>query len=206
MTTVKQTVSALDNALTELTDRIVQAQRRVAELEAQATRTQRRMARGTGDYAPTAEATTPNARPAPQVASEADLEGDLERILRAQPISAADSALLLGVSVARVAAQFRLFRRARKIVNAGTHERPLWSWWLGDDVSTTEIVIKVEQLLRIRPMTLAELVGIVGARRNRVSGALVILRRHGVQIDNSGNNWRAVWSIASPLRKSARAR
>ncbi len=214
MTTVKQNVTALESALAELVERaqrqaeqLARAERRAEHLNDELDKATRRLARGTGDLTDAAEAATewgvsvptlPGSKAAAR--SHEHLVEALEKALRAAPMSTSEAAEFLGVPVAHAAIALRTLRRAQRVVNVGTSEAPVWCWVLGDECTTPELVARVEQLLRRRPMTLHEIEVATGARRNRVSGALVLLRRHGLKVENLGNGWKAIWTIRSKTR------
>lgn len=191
---VREQATVLATQLSEMTDALSRASKRIEHLEEIAARATTRLARGTMHPTVAAE---PPAAPTPPAATHAPGVDPtaLERALRAAPCSAADAASLLGVPVARVAAALRPLRRSGAVANAGTHDDPRWCWVLGDGCSTDDLVARVEQVCRLRPASLRDLVAVTGARRNRVSGALVLLRRHGARLVNAGNGWRALWSI-----------
>lgn len=204
--TVRDKITAVDAALIELAERAARLDARERELEQRLVRAEQRLARGTGDLTSdllTAEWSPVPTRetPAPVLPPAADPATELQRLLRAAPMSVADAALALGIPVAHAAQAMRSLRRGNHVVNVGSTDEPRWSWVLGDECSTTDLTAKVEQLIRLRPMTLAELQAATGARRNRISGAIVLLRRHGVQVVNRGNGWRAVWAIPAQAKR-----
>jgi hypothetical protein len=180
----------------------VQAQKRVADLEAAAVRTERRLARGTGDVQE-AVAAQPVKQPALVVDDEpaTDLATDLEATLRAAPMSASDVAQLLGVPVAHVTIALRSLRKAGRVYNVGTSDQPLWSWIIGESASTTDLMVEVEKLLKLpRAWSLQELVAATGCGHNRISGVRVRLMKAGLPVRNLGNNWRGRWTANPKLR------
>lgn len=189
MTTVRDRVTVLDTALTELTERLQQATQRAERLEQQLADTTRRLARGS--VAP------------PVVVDRGDLAARLERLLRERPQSTAEASQALGVPVAHVANALRALRRERRIYNAGTNTAPLWTWVIGDETETAELMVEVEKLLRLREWPLMELVAATGARHNRISGVIVRLAKAGIPIVNRGNRYRARWTIAKPSDRVA---
>jgi hypothetical protein len=57
---------------------------------------------------------------------------------------------------------------------------PLWLGVIGDDAATPELYALIYRLLQIRPWAFSELMQVTGARRGRVSGAIVELQKgHG---------------------------
>lgn len=210
MTNVKQTVTALDTALSELTDRLIQAQRRVADLEQAAERTSRRLARGTDDLTELAnrtviglddaEDTLPGKRVIPP-APAPDVAARLEAALRKTPLSVTDAADALGVPVAHVAIALRTLKKAGRVFNVGTSDQPLWTWVIGDSASTAELMVEVERLLKMpRAWSLQELSAATGCGHNRISGVRVRLMKAGLPVRNLGNNWRGRWTANPKAR------
>jgi len=66
--------------------------------------------------------------------------------------------------------------------------------YVGDDGSTPDLIATVARVITRQPCTLVALGEITGARRNRLSGAIVKLQEQG-RVVNLGNGSRAVWSI-----------
>lgn len=192
--TVKQTVTALDTAIIELTDRLARqaeqldrATARVAELEQAAERAARRLARGTEPPVAAPRARRPTAPP--------DLGAMLEAALRAKVASPEGVAEALGVPLEHVAIALRTLAKAGRAVNVGTRAAPQWTLRLGDEGPTAELNDAVEALLRLRPMSRQELIDVLGARRTRVAGSVVHLQRSGRKIVHVGDANRGQWFI-----------
>lgn len=92
-------------------------------------------------------------------------------------------------------------RDRKAIYNIGTEDRPCWTWILGDEGSTQELIAKLEDLLSIRPFLTQELVDATGARRNRISGALVKLQMRGLPLENHGDRKIARWYLPKRAAK-----
>lgn len=206
MTTVRDRVTALDTAISELTDRAARAAEHLARLDAQIEKSTARLARGTLDgalelsateetkpAAPRARARRETTAPAPPPSPDAQLE----HALRTKPAGLPELARTLDLPVGRVSAMVARLRKADRITNLGTEERPSWTWRVGDETSTEELYASIETMIRFRPMTHGELVEATGARGNRVSGGLVDLQRKGLPVTNLGTERRARWFCAA---------
>jgi biotin operon repressor len=73
------------------------------------------------------------------------------------------------------------------------HKPGAGKWWIGDETTTDELIAKVHACVEDRPRTLAELEELIGAKRSRISGAIVRLQVNGFPIKNLGSKYRAVW-------------
>lgn len=210
-TTVRDRVTALDSALSEITDRVARAADHLARLDAQIERSTTRLARGTlegasieaSPPAPGAplepEMTVPGHRrakrdtlPTPPPVHVPDA---LESALRAAPASVPELARKLGESPARVNARVARLRKEGHLYNVGTVESPRWFWIVGDDATPAELRAAVHALITDRPMTNAELLAATGARRGRVSGQIVDLQRTGKPVQKLGTERRARWFL-----------
>lgn len=160
-------------------------------------------ARGTSDLtaaATAAVAATPvPAAPAP--ARGDTLAARIETALRARPMTlssvpglglSSDLSVAVGARAVRINPVLQALRDDRKIYNIGSENHPIWTWILGDDDETGALIDYLEHLITIRPFTLRELIEVTGARRNRISGALVKLQVRGLKIENHGSTkvWR----------------
>lgn len=106
-----------------------------------------------------------------------DLTYQVERELRARPSSIDDLCGRLDAEPSRVSAAIRAMRLSGlDVVNIGSEDRP-W-WWVrpGDDCAAGVLVEAVLALISWRPLTMGELQDLTGARRNRISGAIVRLK------------------------------
>lgn len=204
MTTVAPKITVLDETIAELTARLEQALKRAAALETAIAGSEKRIARGTTpppDAAPAAPVERLRRRAPRDTMIETETEEltsperALERALRAKPSTPAELAASLEMPVGHVVIALRTLRRAGKIVNVGTADVPVWSWPIGDDTPTVDLMAAVEALIRTRPLGLHELAAATGARANRISGVLVKLRRAGLQVENRGTGRRALWSV-----------
>lgn len=207
MRTVKQTVTALDNAVAELTERATRAtaglEAKLARLTAEVERTERRLARGTADLSEASAAaefatmpTIVTKRPAlPNHTVE------LEAVLRTMPLSVVDAADALGIPVAHAAIAMRALKAVGKVYNVGTNDQPQWTWIIGGEASTTDLMVEVEKLLKLpRAWTLQELVAATGCGHNRISGVRMRLMKAGLRVRNVGNNWRGQWTANPAVR------
>lgn len=70
-------------------------------------------------------------------------------------------------------------------------------WWIGDQTSTETLINKVQEVISNRPRTLQELHEMTGASRSRISGAIVRLQVNGLQVQNLGTKYRALWWLPS---------
>ncbi len=203
-TRVRDTVSTLETALVELTDRVQRLTERAERTERTLERTER-LARGTLEVpvngaSPPVHVGEDLPKPPPVV----DITPALEGVLRQRPCSAFEAALALGVKPNAVTAALRALAKAGRISNVGLDTEPRWSWVIGDDTPTPELRAHLMSVLETgavlgRAFTLRELVEVTGARRNRITGALSYLGRTlKAPIVNRGNGYRARWTLARP--------
>lgn len=68
-------------------------------------------------------------------------------------------------------------------------------FFVGDETTTEVLKDAVARAIKTRGMTLQEISDETGARRNRVSGAIVKLQHDGVKVINEGNGYRAIWRV-----------
>lgn len=116
----------------------------------------RTLARGTRDVTPAAGAAVAGAPPAgvPAVAP-LSLAERITAELRRRPLSIEQLAQHVQASTGRVSTALRPLRKA--LWNAGTETDPRWFLPPGDDASPEAFAAAVTALVRIRPMTTAEL-------------------------------------------------
>lgn len=159
--------------------------REIASLQARLTA----LAAGVGIALPPSSV-APNALPAGSV--EVDMiPARLEEILRARCATLDELAAETGLSTDVLLPRLKAEPRA---LNVGSVLRPVYSWLLGDEGSTDELIAKVEDLITLRPMASDEIGEITGARRNRIRGALNRIQlRHRLQ--NLGDRNAAIWFL-----------
>lgn len=184
MTTVRERVTVLDAAITELSDRLAKLAAQEAALEAQVATTRKRLARGTE---PVTEA--------PSTAPPASLEDAILAALAREPASPTDLAKALPSTLPKVTAALAKLYRAKAIFNLGSDVEPRWTPVVGDDAPTQVLYAAMERMLAIRPMTFLELSAATGARRGRLSGVIVQMQRNGSPITNLGTERRARWFL-----------
>lgn len=177
----------LERTLAAIRDQVREvgaAEGRIAELAEQAVR----IARGTQNVSEAAAFAV----------LSVDLTGRIEAALKvAGPANALTLARDLRAPSAHVATSLRALRRKGAITNIGTNTDPLWCWRVGDETETSDVMRAVDGILRVKAMSLQELIAATGVRRNRLSGVLVRLQRDGVPMKNLGDGRRAVWWIDS---------
>ncbi len=155
-----------------------------------------KLARGTGDVHVAAAAATRAARVTP---AEAPLAERLEAILRGPfaPLELRAIATAAGEPAAKILDQLKRWRKmpcptrsrddaadAKQVYNMGSEDAPSWIWVIGDEAPAEELREMVKRLLRLKPMTFAELTLATGARRGRLSGQLVQLQRDGEKLED----------------------
>ena len=118
----------------------------------------------------------------------------MANIIRARggkvPAATVNQALTeLNRKIEELAASIRLARGTRENV------APVKPFFVGDATDTEVLWDAVDRAIRSRGMTLQEISDETGARRNRISGVLVKMQKHGTKIINEGNSFRAVWRI-----------
>lgn len=104
-------------------------------------------------------------------------------LITTEPRSAEDLAKLTGVPIRDIYRMLIVLHRRDQVRRVGAPDAPLWARAL----STSELVDEIERLIRIEPRTHSELEYLTGARRTRVSGALMQLAssRGAVQIGDT---------------------
>lgn len=122
----------------------------------------RTLARGTRDVTPAAGAAVAGAPPAvavpavsPPTVPPASFAERITAELRRRPLSIEQLAQHVQASTGRVSTALRPLRKA--LWNAGTETDPRWFLPPGDDASPEAFAAAVTALVRIRPMTTAEL-------------------------------------------------
>lgn len=198
----KTSANALQKTLTTIVERSrkIEENATAAAREARAERLEAeralKLARGTGDVRIAAEAATRAARVTP---AAAPLSERLEAILRGPfaPLELRALASAAGEPAVRVLEQLKRWRKmscptrstddaadAKQVYNMGTEDNPSWIWVIGDATPAEELRDMVKRLLRLKPMTFAELTLATGARRGRLSGQLVQLQRDGEKLED----------------------
>lgn len=180
-----------------------------AETEQRAAREQLeravQLARGTGDVQRAARAATESgvgvAKVEPKVEPET-LEQAITRVLLGEsaPMTFAPLCRAVNASPGRVSATMREMRKSKRVYNLGSEDHPRWIAIIGDKTSAAELNAWVKRLLTLTPMTFAQLLAATGARRGRVSGALVQLQRDPEtrkRLQNLGNDRTFVWFLPS---------
>ena len=172
--------------LTEMKKTIAVMQSEIAKLEndiAPAKPERATLARGTEEMAPVVD-----------VKVEHTLEERIVAALRVRPLYFDELVIAVDEPAGRVARALNKMRKAERLFNLGSDDRPRWHFVIGDDASTAELRETLERLLTERPMTLNELIAATGCRANRISGALVQFDRDmGKPVLNLGNGKRALW-------------
>lgn len=193
--TPKTTVAQLQKTLVSIVERSrkLEAEARAERLEAERAL---KLARGTGDVRVAAEAAARAARVTPATAPLAER---LEAILRGPfaPLELRAIASAAAEPAARVLEQLKRWRKmpcptrstddapdAKQVYNMGTEDNPSWIWVIGDEAPADELRDMVKRLIRLKPMTFAELTLATGARRGRLSGQLVQLQRDGEKLED----------------------
>lgn len=161
------------------------------------------LARGTGDVTEQARAATngqskplpvPTAKPEPRTTAE-----HIEHTLRTHGIlSESALARTLGLSGRKLADEMSKLARAHKVYNIGSANHPRWCWVVGDKSTPAELNAQVYRLTSASPLTFQQLEAATGARRGRVSGAIVAMQRNpkiAKRIENLGNGRVFVWFV-----------
>lgn len=150
-----------------------------------------KMAKGTQDIVPPAEA------------KPKDLAAKITHALRGQILTTDELARSVGEPANKVQAKIKEIRKA--LADVGHPEQARWTLRLGDETSAKELRDVVVVLIKDQPMTTAELVKATGARMSRVNGVLVDIQRAGKEkIFNLGSDYRARWFILPEGAKDAR--
>lgn len=175
-------------------DRLTRAQAAAAE-RIEKIRAELNLARGTDDVTDAARAA---------VAATPPLAERVERALRSGIWSLADLCHEVKAPPGPVGKALKRAREARQVFNVGSEDRPRWTWIPGDAVETQELYAHIERLITDRPFWFAELLDATGARRGRVSGAIVSFQHAGRKVMNLGTEARARWFM--PLRANGHAK
>lgn len=199
MTTIAPKMTLLESTIAELTARLEQALDRASRLEKTIDATEKRVARGTVPPPPASKAP---AAPTDSLKlrmrrGEAPSADGVREALYLQPCDTATLAGRLDLPVSPTLNMLRVLQREGKVVNVGSVSRPLWTWVIGDDTPTADLSTTIEQLIKIRPMSLREIMAATGARMGRVSGVLVRFQRTGRPIENRGNARHGLWFLAA---------
>jgi hypothetical protein len=188
--------------LTLASERAAKAEADAREMREQLEQAVKRLARGTSDIAAQAAKAVEAAKPQ-------TLE---QRIMNAllsvdAPMTFPVLCKATGSTPGRVSSSMSELRKARRVYNMGTEDHPRWIGVIGDSTSTPELNAWVKRLVSLAPMTFAQLIAATGARRGRVSGAIVQLQRDPQTrklLQNLGDNRTYVWFLpTSPAVKTA---
>lgn len=179
----------------ELLEQIAAEQAQIAERLA----TVRAMiARGTGDVTQAAAAARAAAALTPPVVAP-PLAERLESALRSGIWSLDELAQRVRAPANTIAAHLKRWRVARQIYNVGSEDQPRWIWIVGDppDGQPAALYSMIEQLIAFRPFEFAELAAATGARRGKISGAIVDLQKRFGRgaVLNLGTQARARWFL-----------
>jgi hypothetical protein len=207
------TLTATAKRAASLDDSAQLAARRAAEIAAEAHQERLelervlKLARGTGDLHEKAAAAVALARGTDKskpLARPQTLVQQIEQALRGEgaPMSIAALAKDIDVTIDRVTACMRELKKAGRIYNMGTEDHPCWIWIIGDATPTRELNDHVARLITYQPMTFAQLLAATGARRGRVSGALVEVQKTRKDWKNLGDERTYRWFL--PPVKTAR--
>ena len=79
-----------------------------------------------------------------------------------------------------------------------------WLWVIGDKTTTRELNDHVARLITYTPMTFAQLLAATGARRGRVSGALVEVQKTRSDWKNLGDERTYRWFLP-PIKRARRS-
>lgn len=154
------------------------------------------LARGTGDVTQAAAAARAAVALTPPALAPS-LTERVEGALRTGVWSLDDLCREVRAPAGPVSAILKRARAARHVYNVGSEDRPRWTWILGDEVPTQTLYAKVERLVSEVPLEFEQLLKATGARRGRVSGAIVDLqKRYGRdKVLNLGTPARARWFL-----------
>lgn len=175
--------------------------KRSAELEVEARKEREdleralKLARGTGDVREQAAAAVAMVKGNGK--GKVTLQTQIEQALRGEhaPMSMTALAKEIGVGVGKVAACMRELKRKGCVYNLGTEDHPCWIWVVGDKTATRELNDHVARLITYTPMTFAQLLAATGARRGRVSGALVEVQKTRSDWKNLGDDRTYRWFL-----------
>lgn len=200
MTSKRTQTTTLEATLTEAIARTVQMESSAAKIEADA-RVEReqleralKLARGTGDVQTEAAAAVAT------IAAPKSLAEKIEAVLRGPdaPLTFGALCKAVGSTAGRCSTCMRELRKANKVYNLGTEDHPRWIWIVGDETSTPDLNAHVARLVTLLPMTFSQLMAATGARRGRVSGAIVQLQRNPEtrrRLQNLGDSRVFVWFL-----------
>lgn len=190
--TVKKENEAAKKEATEALKLAKAAEDHIKMLEAQV---KKNLARGTKDMHPLVKEET----------AALPLSGRILEALGHGPLTSSALAKQLSEGLPKVQAETRTLRNAKKITNAGTEAAPRWNLKLDEKKATSkEIQTSVMRLITGTPMSFAELVIATGIRGGLVQGALVEIRRSGIEIHNFGTKARARYFVMPPNTLDAR--
>lgn len=133
-----------------------------------------KLARGTQDI-PRIDVPEPPVAPKVARVRDPSLAEKIEAVLRSNTATPAALASSLGVPGHKISAALR--QLGDKVVDVGAIGSPMLSWVIGDEAPASELFPLVQRLLRVRPMTFAEIIRFTGAREKRCSGAIVHIQR-----------------------------
>lgn len=169
--------------INELEKTIAVMREQITKLETSVAPEPRASARGTQEIAPVVD-----------VKMQHTLEERIVAALRVRALYFDELVAVVDEPAGRIVRALNKMRKAERLFNLGTDDRPRWHYVIGDDATTAELRESVERLLTERPMTLNELIAATGCRANRISGVIVQFDRDmGKPVLNLGNGKRALW-------------
>ncbi len=125
-------------------------------------------------------------------------------------------AKVVAASPAELQAELRRLATSGHIHNVGSEEYPMWTWRIGDQTSSEELVKAVIRMLGERPTTTRELANATGADLRRVALAVRAIQRGpdrerliALGVDREAATWLMLPGGATPaatLRPEAPAR
>lgn len=189
----ERVAASLSTAMEELRNLwgLTQAEPAPANQESPAPATR---ARGTRDITQQAKA----------AAAEPTLRDKVELILRNASMDIQALSRSLRQPAARVSAIVREAVKAGNVANVGTEDSPVWTWRIGDNTSSAELVSTVRRLISERPMTTRDIAHATGARFTRAGGAVVAIQRSGEKILNLGHGRMGRWFLLTDQARDAR--
>ncbi len=197
---VTEQIDQINNTLTIAREQAKELERVVLEFENRLKQVQ-----GTRDVTEQAKEARRVAQQDVQIQEErpADLRGRMEQALKRESLTPAQISRTTGESLGPVADMLKLMKQKDLVYNVGSQEYPLWTYRIGDNTSTPELMKTIRRLISERPMTTRELIDATGARMSRVSGAMVaMLRGKEFQILNMGHKRVARWFLVSDQVKA----
>lgn len=142
------------------------------------------LARGTEDHGDAARAAVAQVAndaqvtiPVTPTVREPTLRERLEAALRTESLDIEKLARVLKTTPGKVAEILRPLKKVGQVANVGTEDHPIWTWRLGDQCTTAELIAWVRRMIAERPMTTRELADASGAKFTRVGGAVVAIQR-----------------------------